>query len=474
MTPGLAVGNFRRIASRGFGDGANSYPHSMVWFDGRLYVGTSRFSLVVHRLTAGFVMPPLLCWPVSLPESMDLWDVDLRSQVWRWDPATDTWSAVWTAPWREGRDGRQVPLSMALRAMAVFQGRSDPAPALYLPTFPPSLVGEGAVMLRSADGVAFEVVSEPGVALLEWGFRSFRTLVPFKGRLFTAPTMGSVRGKPNIAGVAAVLCSADPARGDWEVANDPGFGDPNNLTVFELAEFAGHLYAGTANIAEGFQLWKTDGEGKPPFRWTPVLTHGAWRGKLNQGVVAMAVFGAHLYVSGAIQNGGFDRRNLVGPAAAELIRVRPDDTFDLVVADPRETPAGLKMPLSGMRAGFGNPLAGYFWKLCEHEGWLYCGTFDASPILPFHSLSTAPEFVRTLLSGPGLEHFMRTFGGFDLWRTADGVAWLPGRQNGRILSPHVTIAPACGISPSARASSRNLFIPASAAGVMVYFMCRVR
>ena len=39
--PGLSR-DFKRVAYGGFGDGQNAYAHSMAWFDGHLYVGTTR------------------------------------------------------------------------------------------------------------------------------------------------------------------------------------------------------------------------------------------------------------------------------------------------------------------------------------------------------------------------------------------------------------------------------------------------
>lgn len=424
---GLARGNFRRIAVNGFGDPHNSYAHAMTWFQDRLYVSTTRDNLVLPKLRYPFEIP-LVCWPVPVPGNV--WDLDLRAQIWRYDPRDGTWERVFVSPMVEAVDGGEVPLSVAFRSMAVFQGRHDAAPALYAPTFAPSRLAVGSVMLRSTDGVRFEVASEPGLGLTEWKFRSFRTLLAFKGRLFTSPTMGATPGQPNIAGMAGVLVSDDPASGRWHIANEPNFGDPANVTVFELGTLGDFLYAGAANLKEGFQVWKTDAEGDPPFRWTRVLSHGAHRGRLNQGAMTMVPFKDHLYIGAAIQNGGYDRMNNVGPAAAELIRLRPDDTWDLIAGDPRPTPDGMKVPLSGHGAGFGNPFAGYFWQMCEHAGWLYVSTFDSSVFLPWHPGTTAPEHLRNLLDGTTLENLLQLYGGFDLWRTCDGVHWAPVTRNG--------------------------------------------
>ena len=46
---GLKEKDFHRIAKNGFGDRHNAYPHSMVWFNDYLYVGTTRSVLILLR-----------------------------------------------------------------------------------------------------------------------------------------------------------------------------------------------------------------------------------------------------------------------------------------------------------------------------------------------------------------------------------------------------------------------------------------
>src|SRR5437867_10212785 len=126
-----------------------------------------------------------------------------------------------------------------------------------------------------------------------------------------------------------------------------------------MAVFNNHLYAGTFNHYEGFQIWKTPATGKSPCRWTKVIERGAYRGPLNEVAMSLCVFDGALYVGSAIQNGGYDRTNFIGPAAAELIRIYADDSWDLVVGSPRSTPQGTKYPLSGLGPGFDSIFAGY-------------------------------------------------------------------------------------------------------------------
>ena len=62
IQPGFSKSDFKLVAFGGFGDGCNSYTHSMAWFNDRLYVTTMRnnFALMRARLSIG-----LHSWPVE-------------------------------------------------------------------------------------------------------------------------------------------------------------------------------------------------------------------------------------------------------------------------------------------------------------------------------------------------------------------------------------------------------------------------
>ncbi|HEV7859844.1 MAG TPA: hypothetical protein VGO91_14605, partial [Pyrinomonadaceae bacterium] len=282
---GLAMPDFERVAVGGFGDGGNSYAHSMAWFQDKLYVGTVRHLLCLLKSS----QPPLPHfmnpWPVNYPG--DVFTLDLRAQVWCYDPQSKQWEQVYTSPVVTGPHGHQVPRDLGYRGMAVFQGLSDTAPALYVNTVSSDSRGPGAHILRSTDGVNFEVASEPGLG--DASVSTFRTLVPFKERLYLSPT--GQRQSWNTTGSPDVLGSLDPATGKWEAASPTGFGDAGNNVIFEMETFNDHLYAGTLNSQSGYQVWKTRADSKTlPFTWTQVVTEGAFRGKLNQAVTSMCVF----------------------------------------------------------------------------------------------------------------------------------------------------------------------------------------
>ena len=418
----LRIGQFRKVAGNGFGDGQNSYAYCSAWYDDHLYIGTNRNLLLLIKKRFKFEVP-LANWPVADPPD---WSVEnQRAEIWRYHPPTDKWERVYQSPITRGLQDQNVPLAAGFRNMAVFQGRSDTRPAIYtIPSCGSS--GRGPVLLHSANGTTFEQIGEPGMGLGDPDVTSFRAVIPFKGRLFVTPA-GSRGFNPNVSYNALILCSDDPLAGKWEISCPRGFGDPTNVSIHDMAVCGNYLYAGTMNIQGGFQVWKTDAEGPAPHRWTRVLDRGADRGPFNQAVVCMAAFRGDLYIGTGIQNGGHDRINNIGPAAGEVLRVHPDDSWDLVVGDPRFTRQGLKIPLSGLATGFDNPFAGYIWRMCAHEGVLYVGTFDSSSFLPFANLN---EQARKLLDPQTIARFLQARGGAELWRSANGADWAPVTVNG--------------------------------------------
>lgn len=120
----------------------------------------------------------------------------------------------------------------------------------------------------------------------------------------------------------------------------------------------------------------------------------------------MHEFKGRLYVGGNGIDSNF---------GAELFRISPDDSWDVVVGQVRDTPAGVKVPLSGLGPGFGWFLNAHMWRQEVFDGRLYVGTFDMSSILK-----------DTPFLGPLFEPLM----GFDLWATRDGVTFFPIVING--------------------------------------------
>jgi hypothetical protein len=309
--------------------------------------------------------------------------------------------------------------------MAVLEGNANEPASLFVSSTSPAR-GPGPLLLRTVDGRTFTPVCEPGLVGLP--VTTIRTLVAFKGRLFTTPA-GSRGGNPNVSGHSVVYESRDPARGAWEPVSEFGFGDAGNKTIFEMAGFGDHLYVGTLNM-EGFQIWRSTVEGDRPYKWERVLERGAYRGPLNQCVLSMYPFKGALYIGSGIQGGGVDTQNRIGPAPPELLRIWPDGNWDLLVGDARDTPLGPVEPLSGYMPGFDNFFNGYFWRMCEHDGWLYMGTFEWSSVLGYANRRRWPPAFAGIVNHLDPQFILDHHSGFDLYRSYDGENWVPVTTNG--------------------------------------------
>ena len=436
--PGLGRKDFVQVARGGLGDGHNSFAHSMAWFQGKIYVGSTRSNLCMLKHQTAYTDPALEIWPVDCPETRDQLyaNVDRCSQIWCYDPADGSWERVYRAPLVTGIDGTQVARDIGYRSMEVFHGTATEAPALYVSTWAPGRAPGGGLLLRTTDGRSFEPVTPHGIT--DSSFSTTRSLTTFRGKMHFAPTgqrdtVGKGDGGQQNFARPQIYASATPEAGDWVVVNDPGFGEKGNLGIFTLAVANDQLYAGTLNTS-GLQIWATDGSpseaGDGTYRWRKICERGAGRGPLNQAVACMTAFKGALYVGTGIQGGGNDRVNKVGPAAAEILRINADDSVDVIVGDRDDTVPDGREPLSGMTSGFGNFFNGYMWTMVEHEGWLYCGTYDWSVTLRWAKLEATPPNVRELLKRVGRERIVDAEGGADLWRTADGENWVPVCRQG--------------------------------------------
>jgi len=427
-TPGLRSSDFIRICENGFGDKYNGYAYSSAWFDNHLFVGTSRANLCLLKFAMPYVH--IDTWPVECLDrnySPQFENNAARGEIWRYSPTLDQWSRCYQAPMLvDPADSIVYSRDLGYRAMAVFQGLSDEQPALYCASWSRSR-GKGPDILRSQDGIHFETLPNPRFESNnpDLVVTAIRTLIPYRGKLFTAPT-GASQGNVNAAWCSLIFESHDPGSGSWRAANEPGFESaPEVVVVYEMAVCHGYLYAGTGG-KNGFQIWRSQCEGNPPYKWEKIVSGGAGRGALNQGVVSMIGFGDHLYIGTGIQNGGYDHKYKIGPAAAEILRIHENGNWDIVVGNPRDG----KEPISGMGAGFNNFFCGYIWRMGIHNGWLYVGTMDWSIIMRYVDLANKPSMSAHLLSQIGVEQFIAYQGGFDLWRTCDGENWLPVTRNG--------------------------------------------
>jgi hypothetical protein len=241
----------------------------------------------------------------------------------------------------------------------------------------------------------------------------------------------------NCTDFPVVLESEDPYRGHWRVVSQPGFGDTDNLSVNEMASFNGCLYAGTLNPKRGYQIWKTEASGKPPYRWHKVVGDGAYRGSASSIAASMSVLKGVLYVGSGLQRQGKGSLDRYGPFPAELIRIYPGDSWDLIAGTQRFTPHGFKRPLSGTGPGFGDLFVQAFWRMAEYEGWMYLGTSDWRSVPKYLPRRGQP---RRDLSSSQLLYLTKSTreyaGGFSLWCSQEGVRWFPVTTTGFNDNPY--------------------------------------
>ena len=376
--PGLPLleKNFTQANEQGFGDRQNSWSWSMQWWNGKLYVGANRAEECWSQASLAYNFPDLIQYPPTDPDiecTDSPQDLPLQAEIWRWTPETETWERVYQSPNDveiPGYPGKYVARDIGFRGMTLLT-EADGTEALYVGGVTSRMYNKGIPpprILRSTDGATFEPVpQDPGTFLgdLETldgiDMNSFRAMAAYNGRLYI--TAGRIRGD------GVLLEGENPAGGNdnFRMVSPPG------LRVFDILPYNGLLYVATYNPIEGYSVLKTDAVGTPPYAFTPVVTNGGFAWPLySRGALSMHIFKGRLYV-------GTDR-------PAEVIRINPDDSWDLIVGRPRETPDGMKDPLSGFGPGFDYSMNVHIWRMQGHEGWLYVGTCDLQRILRHQGL----------------------------------------------------------------------------------------
>jgi hypothetical protein len=448
----LAPGNgFVRIGEGGFGDSANSYSWSVLPFKDNLYVGTNRHHL--HSMMEALTyMPGSPITPDRMPADLlpdapleprwfyPAWAEAFQGEIWRYNKQKQ-WERVHKSGVYQLPDGRSLPVAYGYRALAEFKGYLYACGiGTWMPPVPYNTI------LRSASG-------DPGtwqdVSGIIRGTTNIRAITEWNGKLYVAASVGAS---------AVVFASEDPPTQGWAPVSMPGFGGDNS-EIYYLTVFNNHLYASTVNLVTGFEVWKTDGtsDGSGKYVWTRVIQHGfgdTW----NQYGMTMAVFGDYLYLGTAVGIGMVMKDGrVVGTRAIEIIRIDKYDNAELIVgakeaSDPIDGGPIPRIPTSGMGAGFGNPFNVYAWNMNVYKDCLYVGTLDLS-IFIIGMLEKNPELLRffmhiyapdDLVFPPSimdaiinsrftpevLELMKKLFGGGDLWKSCDGVHWMPVTLNG--------------------------------------------
>ncbi len=317
--------DFKLMASEGFtkaidgphadGSPENDYAWSMAWFKGKLYVGTGRF------------------------ETSDSQPVPSAGQLWVYTPAgadgaSGTWAVAYTSP-----QFLSLPREVGYRWMTQCNFRGQDY--LFISTLGP-LQGN---ILYTSDGVTFNTVSRTGVPFQSIGFRTMVCFTEASGRqvLVTSP-VGTLNGPNGVDSDRSdnpiVLANPDPTgTGTWQNYSPMGMGDANTLSLFAIHGYNGWLYAGTMNEVSGAQVWKSRGclylKGTCAPTWTKVIDRGGGRSPTaagivgNMGVSDLMGFNNSIYV--AVSEPALNGNRI----RAEMLRLRSDDTFEVLIGEPR-------------------------------------------------------------------------------------------------------------------------------------------
>src|SRR5262245_26764578 len=117
---------FQQVAPQGFGDRDNSWAWSMLWWRGKLYVGTNRAWHCAEIAGMHSAFPLFVKYPPRNADAdctADPCDLPLQAEIWRWTPETDRWERVYRSPKEipiPGRPGKYVARDVGFRDMAVF------------------------------------------------------------------------------------------------------------------------------------------------------------------------------------------------------------------------------------------------------------------------------------------------------------------------------------------------------------------
>ena len=418
--------DFKRIAANGFGDFSpeghddsrfNTWMWSMQWFKGHLYVGVGRAVQCATMATAAAQAGNDAFYPPIVGDcTEDSRDLPLAAEIWRLKPNNlgpgnnpVNWERVFKSPVNIPLSGGKFTArDTGFRGMTVFT-ESNGEEVLYVAGttsssafdndplyqgtgFPPPRI------LRSVDGINFEPIpQDPGTFLGDIAntapgiikVRGFRSMVTYKNKLFVT---GS-----DFRGVGVIFASDNPALGNdaWQQVS----ASAEDFPVWTLKVFNDFLYVTTGDrqISVGYGVYKTDAEGSAPYTYQPVVINGGYQSievLRSPDALSLQEFNGQLYI-------GSNR-------PTELIRINPDDSWDLVVGHPRNSPQGFKNPISGIGQWFGNYFNGHFWRMASFDGHLYMGTWDWS------------QSFRTIEL---LDSLFRPQYGTDVYRTKDGVHW---------------------------------------------------
>jgi hypothetical protein len=465
------------VSTGGFGNIHNTWAWSMAFFNNKLYVGTGRETYCVTSATAAITLGLPGLYPPAIGDcTPDYHDLPLQAEIWQYDPSTLIWTRVFQSAnslTTVDNGGKTVPTArdIGFRGLqvvnepggvtALYAGGVTSGSIFEPPTAPGSWPPPR--ILRSVDGVNWAPLPANPDGFLgqltsnghycsttpctppdqNFPNYSLRSASQLNGVLFL-----QVGDFPGVGRVFSSVPGINPALGDncgqpacfqWASQLPLTVGNQPGLPVWILETFNNFLYAGTGSPPGAgpaqYGVWKTNGvfnaSGSGPggtceavtescYTWTYVVTDGAFaQNEVADYAMSMQIFGDPTYCPNGCLYVGTDRPN-------ELVRIHPDatghvtvagdpnDSWDLVVGNPRTIPPGFPAageyvyPVSGIGQYFNNGFTGHFWRMGVGSQGLYMGTWDFSSNNAFQ---------------PNFSPLWNQEFGTDVWRTYDGVHW---------------------------------------------------
>lgn len=247
-----------------------------------------------------------------------------------------------------------------------------------------------------------------------------------------------------------ILISSNPSAGqeaftviaDQEALFDyPAYHFPDSIyggSIWEMVEYNGSLYVsictGTPDnkpdehTMQSFAIVRGDmGESFSDWTWTPVIgdkadgakyTFGIDPERTRAGAGVIYVYNDYLYIGEyndeeipleeILFDADFTFMNKNLEQSVSLYRMDKNENIELIMGDATEMfPDG---GISGLGSGFGRNENQYIWRMEEHEGKLYVGTFDTSSLLePIGQFANGNLLSMTPAEWVRLIGFVKTF-----------------------------------------------------------------
>ena len=244
--------------------------------------------------------------PVPGPLGLPLLDQDDRAEIWRFTPdgfnhgRTGTWTRV-----------HQSPMSFVLTfLMPRHTGYRSMIPCnaggperLYVSAGGPhaeiistngNSVYPGGPLFQRASTVGLNTLAVSGIdADIGYGRIQCHTGPDNVVRVIMSPVGSLTNNDAPLPGRAVILANSNPSNtsSPWLTVSNSGFGNPNNVSVFNMKVFKNalngfnYLYFGVMNNTTGAEIWRTAGCTVPPpgcgATYEKVLEFGGGRNELH-------------------------------------------------------------------------------------------------------------------------------------------------------------------------------------------------